>query len=87
MIELIHQAIHNPDGVAVEMHYRDTSGQTTRRVVSPIRFVGETQFLALCLCREEPRRFTLSRCYAVKIVQASDVLMPVEIQEIREGER
>lgn len=82
MIGLIRQAMQDPEGVVIEMRYRDSFGHCTRRVVSPIRFVGETQFLALCLCREEPRRFMLDRCHAVRIVASADVLMPIEIQEV-----
>jgi predicted DNA-binding transcriptional regulator YafY len=74
--------MQDPDGWAIRVRYEDKSGSVTDRMVSPIRFVGDEAFLALCLCREEPRRFELARCKAFRLVRAVDVLMPVAIVEI-----
>jgi len=79
MRPLIHQAMHQPDDLVVEFDYTDARGMNTHRVVSPIRFLGSKRFLALCLCREEPRQFYLERCRNVRLKPASDFLMPVEM--------
>lgn len=84
---LIARAIRDPDNLAVLVRYRSADGELTDRAVSPIRFVGQEKFLALCLCREEPRLFHLSRCQRVRIVPAYDLLMPVEIVRIQEVSR
>ncbi len=78
---IIRQAMHDSDNWAIEMEYRDANGRTTTRLVSPIRFMGSYRILALCLCREQPRQFRLARCSNIRLVPASDVLMPVEIKE------
>ncbi len=75
-------ALADSDTYAIRMHYTTHDGNVTERIVSPIRFVGDDSILALCLCREEPRRFTLSQCSNVKLMLAADVLMPVAIQVI-----
>ncbi len=53
------------------------NGAVTRRVVSPIRFLGKDRFLTLCLSREEPRQFYSDRCRNVRLARAADFLMPV----------
>lgn len=75
----IFQAIQDSDNLVVEFDYCDSKGQTTRRVVSPIRFLGNKRFLALCLCREEPRQFYLERCENLQVRGAHEFLMPVAI--------
>ncbi len=62
------------------MSYADAKGAMSRRVVSPIRFVAPNRFLALCLCREEPRQFQIDRCSNLQIAAAADFVMPVAIQ-------
>ncbi len=74
--QLLRRAMHNPDDFAIELDYSDSKGNQTHRTVSPIRFVGKDHFLALCLVREEPRRFSLSRCENLKLVHSADILMP-----------
>lgn len=74
---MLRRAMQNPDQWVVELDYQDSKGVTSRRVVSPIRFLSSARFLALCLCREEPRQFYLERCTNVRIVNAADVMMPV----------
>jgi len=69
--------MHDSDRYVVEMDYSDAKGNRTRRVVSPIRFLGRDRFLGLCLCREEPRQFYLSRCERIRLRPAETVLMPV----------
>lgn len=77
MRPLIHRAMHSPDDWVVTFDYRDARGAATRRVVSPIRFLGGERFLALCLSREEPRQFYLDRCQNARLERAADFLMPV----------
>jgi predicted DNA-binding transcriptional regulator YafY len=84
MKSTLRRAMTDSDRYVIEMDYADADGRRTHRVVSPIRFVGDYRFLGLCLCREAPRQFHLSRCENVRLVPASDILMPVPIGE---GER
>lgn len=77
MRQQIYRAMQQPDDLVIEFDYCDSKGKTTHRTVSPIRFLGRDRFLALCLCREEPRQFYLDRCANVTLVAAADVLMPV----------
>ena len=77
MRKIFRQAMQNPDDLVVEFVYRDAEGTCTTRVVSPIRFLSADRFLALCLCREEPRQFYLDRCSNVRLIKATDILMPV----------
>lgn len=77
MRHLIRRAMHQPDDLIVEFDYRDSQGAATHRVVSPIRFLGDDRFLALCLSREEPRQFHIARCRNAKVGSAANVLMPV----------
>lgn len=79
MKELIFQAMQDPDNLVIELQYTDRKKQQTRRIVSPIRFVGPDRFIALCLCREEPRVFEISDCRNVSLKPAWDYLMPVEM--------
>lgn len=79
MRQLICRAMHQPDDLVVTFEYCDAKGVTTRRVVSPIRFLGGDRFLALCLSREEPRQFYVERCQNVRLAPAANFLMPVEI--------
>ena len=69
--------MQDSDFWVIEMDYVDAQGNLSHRVVSPIRFVGSDRFLALCLCREAPRQFQLSRCQDVRLVPAAEVLMPM----------
>jgi hypothetical protein len=80
--QMLSRAMHNPDEWVIRLRYVGKDGLTTERVVSPIKMVGPTSLLALCLCREEPRRFELGRCSHIELVDANDVLMPVAIRII-----
>jgi predicted DNA-binding transcriptional regulator YafY len=64
---------------AVCLHYIDRNNRVTKRYVSPIRFVADDRFLALCLCREEPRQFYLNRCKSIELVPAAELMMPMAI--------
>ena len=75
----IERAMQDPDGTLLEMVYESATGERTKRVVSPIKWNGSGRFLALCLCREEPRTFDFERCSGVQNVSACDYVMPVEI--------
>lgn len=79
--KLIKQAMLNHDDYVLELKYRDRKNRLTTRVVSPIRFVGEDRFLALCLCREEPRVFCIDYCEDMQLRPAWNYLMPVEMVE------
>jgi predicted DNA-binding transcriptional regulator YafY len=82
MKNLISKAMQDPDNLVIELQYTDRKQQQTRRVVSPIRFVSADRFMALCLCREEPRIFTINDCRNVSLKPAWDYLMPVELEVI-----
>ncbi len=77
MRQMISRAMAQADDLVVTFEYCDAKGATTQRVVSPIRFLGQDRFLALCLSREEPRQFYLDRCRNVQLAPAADFLMPV----------
>ena len=77
MRQLIHRAMYQSDDLVIEFDYCDAKGVATHRVVSPIRFLGNNRFLALCLSREEPRQFYLERCQNVRLEPAANYLMPV----------
>ncbi|MGV3605294.1 MAG: hypothetical protein ACO1RA_02730 [Planctomycetaceae bacterium] len=74
---LIGRAMRQSDDLVAVFEYLDSKGETTRRVVSPIRFLGNDRFLGLCLSREEPRQFYLDRCNNVKLDLAVNYVMPV----------
>ncbi len=76
----LRRALHDSDNYVLRMTYCDRSGCVTERVVSPIRFVDSKTMLALCLCRENPRRFDLDRCSDFDLIEAHEVLMPVPIK-------
>lgn len=80
MKNILRRAMQDSDNYVIEMEYCDASGNRTRRVVSPIRFVGNYRFLGLCLCREAPRQFQLSKCENVRLIASADVLMPLQIE-------
>ena len=80
MNRILRRAMQDSDKYVIEMDYSDAKGNRTHRVVSPIRFMGSYRFLGLCLCREQPRQFQLSRCKNIRLVPAESVLMPVPIE-------
>ncbi len=81
MRQMIRRAMCQPDDVVIEFDYCDAKGLITHRVVSPIRFLGHDRFLALCLCREEPRQFHLNRCQNVHLEPAANFLMPLPMPD------
>ncbi|EMI51760.1 WYL domain-containing protein [Rhodopirellula sallentina] len=76
---MLRTAMLDADEWVVEFEYSDSKGKRTRRTVSPIRFAASGRFLALCLCREEPRQFYLNRCENFRLIRSADVMMPVEM--------
>jgi predicted DNA-binding transcriptional regulator YafY len=83
MKDILSRAMSNPDKHTVELIYRDQWGDKTKRVVSPIRWMDNgNAFLALCLGREEPRRFELRRCSEVKLIDSDTVLMPMPVDNV-----
>lgn len=79
MRQLIQKSMQHSDDLVVEFRYRDSQGNMTKRVVSPIRFLGSNRFLGLCLSREEPRQFYLDRCDQLELKPAWDYVIPVAI--------
>ncbi|WP_235934995.1 hypothetical protein [Candidatus Laterigemmans baculatus] len=77
MREILRRAMQQPDDLVILLDYTDSKGVESRRVVSPIRFLSPDRFLALCLCREEPRQFHLERCRNARLGLASEVMMPM----------
>ncbi len=77
MREILRRAMAQSDELVVVFDYLDAQGKRSRRVVSPIRFVGSDRFLGLCLSREEPRQFSLKNCSQGKIALATDFMMPI----------
>ncbi|MFK7768558.1 MAG: WYL domain-containing protein [Mariniblastus sp.] len=82
MRRIIQKSMNQYDDFVVEFEYKDSKGQLTRRVVSPIRFVGGNRFLGLCLTREEPRQFNLDRCDNVQLKPAWDYVMPLAMMPV-----
>ncbi|GIX00413.1 MAG: hypothetical protein KatS3mg111_3745 [Pirellulaceae bacterium] len=80
LLRLLTRAMGAPEELVVELIYLDSKGTKTRRVVSPIRYLGKDRFLGLCLCRCEPRQFYLTRCLAARLRPAADFVMPVPMQ-------
>lgn len=76
---LVSRVMQQTDDLVIVLEYSGKDGSVTRRVVSPIRFVGADRFLALCLSREEPRQFYLSQCRNVRVDLAANYTMPVEL--------
>ena len=81
MRDYLQRAMQQPDDLVVELDYMDSQGRQTRRVVSPIRFMPDDNFLALCLCREQPRQFNMSRCRNPRLIPAANVIMPMPFAE------
>ena len=75
---MIARAMQDSEHWAIRMEYRDRKGAVTSRFVSPVRFLAADRFLALCLCREEPRQFYVDRCEDVTLIPAEEILMPME---------
>lgn len=82
LMQLIARAIQQSDDLVVVFDYLDAKGNRSRRVVSPYRFLGDSHFMGLCLSREEPRQFQISRCQNLKIDLAANYVMPVVMDEL-----
>jgi predicted DNA-binding transcriptional regulator YafY len=82
MNAILKRAMQDSDHYVVELDYIDSKGKTTRRVVSPIRFLPGNRLLALCLCREAPRQFHLNRCSNVRLSRAEQFMMPVAMAAV-----
>ena len=78
---LLLRVMQQSDDLVIVFDYCDAKGSTSRRVVSPYRFLGETHFLGLCLTREEPRQFQVSRCQNVRVDLAMNYVMPVVFRQ------
>lgn len=79
---ILKQAMYSPDDYAVRLRYRAKDGELTERVISPIKMDNSHSLLALCLCRENPRRFELDRCSHIELVPAHEILMPMDLKVI-----
>ena len=82
IVGLISRVMQQSDDLVIVFEYSGKDGSITRRVVSPIRFVGTDRFLGLCLSREEPRQFFLSQCRNVRVDLAANYIMPVELRTV-----
>ena len=82
VVGLVARVMQQSDDLVIVLEYSGKDGAITRRVVSPIRFVGTDRFLALCLSREEPRQFYISNCRNVRVDLAANYTMPVELQSV-----
>ena len=85
VVGLVSRVMQQTDDLVIVLEYSGKDGSVTRRVLSPIRFVGTDRFLALCLSREEPRQFYLSHCHNVRVDLAANYTMPVELQSVPES--
>jgi len=74
---LLARVMQQSDDLVIVFDYCDARGARSTRVVSPYRFLGDTHFLGLCLSREEPRQFQISRCKNVRVDLAMNYVMPV----------
>ncbi|MEM1228356.1 MAG: hypothetical protein AAGJ40_21915 [Planctomycetota bacterium] len=74
---ILQAAMADPDAFVLELAYEDSTGQRTKRVVSPIRFVTRDRFLGLCLCRQQPRQFRLTGCSEFRLIPSAQVVMPI----------
>lgn len=81
-MQILRTAMLDSDSWVVELEYSDSKGKRTRRTISPIRFPAADRVLGLCLCREEPRQFHLSRCSNFRLIPADEVIMPVDMVEL-----
>ena len=79
---MIERSMQDPDGTVLSVRYTDAKGDQTTRIVSPIRWVTETTFQALCLGRENVRCFKIANIEYPRLIDASDVLMPARIREV-----
>ena len=70
------------DRYAAQIQYTDTKGRSTVRTVSPIRYSTPETLLAICLGREEPRAFKVQNITRAKLVDANDILAPIEVKDI-----
>lgn len=77
MRQTLRKAMQAADDLVVRLDYQDSKGETTTRIVSPIRFLSGGRFLGLCLCRCEPRQFHMERCENLELQSANDYVMPV----------
>jgi predicted DNA-binding transcriptional regulator YafY len=68
--------MRDADHWVLRVDYTDDQQITRRRYVSPIRWAGEYAMVALCLGREEPRRFRISGIQSATLIPAAVVLMP-----------
>lgn len=80
---LIAAAIEASDDLVAVITYRSETGKLTKRTVSPIRFEGPGRFVAFCFGREGIRTFYLGRCVTVQVQAAHDVIVPVDVRELR----
>lgn len=78
IMQVIHRAMKDPDSWIVDIVYKDSSGIRSKRAVSPIKYVG-ADMVALCLCRQEPRRFRMSQIQSATLRSSADAMMPEQI--------
>lgn len=74
-IELIVEAVDRE--AVLRFWYIDLEQMISQRFVSPIRIEGGC-LLAMCLHREEPRQFDLSRVHMMSICAAHEFTIPLD---------
>ena len=79
--DFVRMAMVEPDSFVLRFEYRDSGGKKTRRIASPIRWKDKATFLALCLCREEPRLFRMDRVSDCELLDANTVQMPEPVED------
>lgn len=75
-LRLIYRAMQNADTLAIELDYIDAKGQRSRRRCSPVRRTGRDSMLMMCLTAGQPRQMKVSGISSVRLIKASDVLIP-----------
>jgi predicted DNA-binding transcriptional regulator YafY len=78
-VELLRRG-SDPDVAVCKIRYRDEEGKRTDRYISTVQIRGSI-VRALCLCRTEVRQFKIARIQAIKLIPASDVVMPMPITD------
>ena len=73
----------NPDNFVMQIIYESSKGETTKRVISPVKYgPNKETIFALCLAREEVRQFRLDGIRFVRVINANKVLMPIQIENV-----
>jgi len=78
-------AMRHPESLVVSIDYCADTEHTemiTRRVISPVEYSSNFDFVAFCLSRGEFRRFKLRRINRFQLIDANTVLAPAPFAAI-----